>query len=98
MAGSDSPNQLLAPGASLHRELELLVAAGLSPEQAILAATRNAALLLEADSIGTLLPGNVADFVILSGNPLNDIRNTRLIDRIVLRGTSMHPDELKLGW
>ncbi len=98
VAGSDSPNQLLAPGASLHRELELFVAAGLSPEEALLAATRNAARLLEADSIGTLVPGNVADFVVLSGNPLDDIRNIGLIDRIVLRGTSMHPDELKLEW
>jgi hypothetical protein len=98
VAGSDSPNQLLAPGASLHRELQLLVDAGLSPEEALLAATRNAAQLLEADSIGTLLPGNVADFIVLSGNPLDDIRNIALIDRIVLRGTSMHPDELKLDW
>ncbi len=98
VAGSDSPNQLLAPGASLHRELQLLVDAGLSPEEALLTATRNAARLLEADSIGTLLPGNVADFIVLSGNPLDDIRNIGLIDRIVLGGTSMHPNELKLEW
>ena len=98
VAGSDSPNQLLAPGASLHRELQLLVDAGLSPEGALLAATRNAADLLRADSIGVLLPGNVADFLVLAGDPLEDISNSRLIDRIVLRGTSYHPDDFRQEW
>jgi imidazolonepropionase-like amidohydrolase len=98
VAGSDSPNQLLAPGASLHRELRLLVDAGLSPEGALLAATRNAAGLLRADSIGVLLPGNVADFLILAGDPLEDISNSRLIDRVVLRGTSYHPDDFRQEW
>jgi imidazolonepropionase-like amidohydrolase len=98
IAGSDSPNQLLAPGVSLHHELELLVRAGLTPEQALLAATRDAAELLEADSIGTILPGNVADFVVLDRNPLEDISNVRLIDRVVYRGVGYRPDHFKSEW
>ena len=98
VAGSDTPNQLLAPGASLHDELALLVATGLSPRDALLTATRNAARLLGADSLGVLLPGNVADFVVLTGDPLADINNTRTMDRVVLKGVSYHPDEFRLEW
>jgi imidazolonepropionase-like amidohydrolase len=98
VAGSDTPNQLLAPGASLHDELALLVNAGLSPKQALLSATRNAARLLGADSLGVLLPGNVADFVVLTGDPLADINNTRTLDRVVLKGVSYHPAEFRLEW
>ncbi len=97
-AGSDSPNQLLPPGASLHRELELLVAAGLSPEEALLAATRDAARLLRADSIGVILPGNVADMVVLDANPFEDIGNVRLVDRVIHRGVSYDPDHFKSAW
>jgi imidazolonepropionase-like amidohydrolase len=98
VAGSDSPNQLLAPGVSLLHELELLVNAGLSTEDALLAATREAARLLRADSIGAILPGNVADFVVLLGSPIDDIANIRLIDRVVYRGTGYHPDYFKSEW
>jgi imidazolonepropionase-like amidohydrolase len=97
-AGSDSPNQLLPPGASLHRELELLVAAGLSTEEALLAATREAAWVLDSDTLGVLRPGAVADFLVLSADPLEEITNTRLIERLVLRGQSYHPDEFKTDW
>jgi imidazolonepropionase-like amidohydrolase len=97
-AGSDSPNQLLAPGASLHHEMQLLVAAGLSTEAALLAATRDAAKALDSDSVGILLPGYAADFVVLNADPLEDIANARLIDRIVLGGTGYHPDEFKQDW
>ncbi len=97
-AGTDTPNQLLAPGASLHRELSLLVEAGLSTEEALLAATRNAAAIIGVDSIGILSPGKVADFVVLTESPLDDIRNTRTLDRVVLKGVSYHPAEFKLDW
>jgi imidazolonepropionase-like amidohydrolase len=97
-AGTDAPNQLLAPGASLHRELELLVAAGLSNEEALLAATREAATVLNSDSIGVLKAGASADLLVLDGDPLADIANVRLIERIVLRGVSFHPDEFKSDW
>ncbi len=98
VAGTDAPNQLLAPGASLHDELRLLVAAGMSPRDALLAATRDAAALIGADSIGLLLPGNVADFVVLTGDPIANIRNTRNVDRIVFKGISYAPEEIRLEW
>ncbi len=97
-AGSDAPNQLLAPGASLHDEMALLVDAGLSPRDALLAATANGARLVEADSIGVLRPGAVADFVVLSGNPLEDIANTREIFMVVFKGSSYGPEDFKEGW
>jgi len=94
VAGTDTPNQLLAPGASLHDELALLVRAGFLPRDALLAATGNAARFLQVDSVGVLRPGAVADFVVLDGNPLQDIANTRKIDRIVFRGTAYAPARL----
>jgi imidazolonepropionase-like amidohydrolase len=93
-AGSDAPNQLLAPGASLHDELALLVRAGLEPAEALLAATRNAAQLLNADSIGVLRVGAVADFVVLNANPLADIANSRDIELVILRGAPYSPSIL----
>ena len=98
VAGTDAPNQLLAPGASIHHELALLVEAGFSPREAIMAATKNAAELLQADSMGVLLPGKIADFVVLANNPLQDITNTRNVERVVFRGMSYHPEELRMDW
>jgi imidazolonepropionase-like amidohydrolase len=98
LAGTDAPAQLIAPGASLHDELALLVAAGLTPKEALMAATKDAAELIQADSLGVLTAGNVADFVVLTENPLEDIQNTRSIDRIVFRGVSYRSDELRLDW
>jgi imidazolonepropionase-like amidohydrolase len=86
VAGSDSPNQLLAPGASLHEELALLVRAGLTPTQALMSATSTAARLLRADSIGALRSGAVADFVVLSASPIDDIRNVKRVDFVVAGG------------
>jgi imidazolonepropionase-like amidohydrolase len=100
VAGSDSPNQLLAPGASLHEELALLVHAGLSPSQSLIAATHAAAELLHADSIGVLRPGAVADFVVLSASPLDDIANVRRIELVVASGRRYTPAEIRRteGW
>lgn len=97
-AGSDAPNQWLAPGASLHDELALLVGAGLTPRQALLAATRNAARLLGADSIGVVREGAVADLVILSASPLDDIKNTRRIEAVVSRGVYRSERALRALW
>ncbi len=98
VAGTDAANQLLVPGASLHRELELLVGAGFSPADAILSATRDAAQLLGADSIGTLAPGKKADLVVLRENPLTDIRKTREISWVMARGLLMPADSLRKRW
>jgi imidazolonepropionase-like amidohydrolase len=95
VAGSDSPNQLLVPGASLHEELKLLVRAGFTPAEALVSATLQAAALLRADSIGVIRPGAVADFVVLAGSPLDDMTNLRRIAMIVARGKQRFPEELR---
>jgi imidazolonepropionase-like amidohydrolase len=97
-AGTDTPNQFLVPGYSEHRELELLVAAGLSPREALRAGTRNAAVLIGVDSLGLIAPGKAADLVILTKDPLADIRNTRSIQAVMSRGKLYSPDSLRASW
>jgi Amidohydrolase family len=83
LAGSDGGK----PGESLHEELELLVAAGLTPAQALRSATIEPAKYLNAAaSLGTVEVGKTADLVILDGDPLADIRSTRKIAGVVLGG------------
>ena len=64
-------------------ELEVMVHAGLTPMQALVSATRDAAACMQ---LGTLEPGNWADLVILNANPLDDILNTREIDSVWIGG------------
>ncbi|HEX4628132.1 MAG TPA: amidohydrolase family protein, partial [Gemmatimonadales bacterium] len=97
-AGSDAANQLLVPGFSLHEELSLLVAAGLTPLDAITAATRKGAELLHADSLGHIAQGTVADLVVLDGDPARDIGATRRIAWVMVRGRIVRPDSLRRGW
>ena len=84
--GTDASNQLLVPGAAVHTEMELLVHAGLTPLDALRAATYWAADMMHADSLGRLRPGAAADLVVLGADPLADIRNTRRIERVMLGG------------
>ncbi|HET9064219.1 MAG TPA: amidohydrolase family protein [Gemmatimonadales bacterium] len=86
VTGTDASNQLLMPGAGVHLEMELLVHAGLTPLDALRAATIRGAELLRADTLGALRPGALADLVVLTADPLGDIRNTRQIDRVMLGG------------
>jgi imidazolonepropionase-like amidohydrolase len=97
-AGSDAANQLLIPGYSLHEEMSLLVTAGLSPLEAITAATRWGAQLLKADSLGMVATGKVADLVVLNGNPASNIGATRNIAIVILRGRVIRPDSLRATW
>jgi imidazolonepropionase-like amidohydrolase len=69
-----------------HVEMEDMVAAGLTPMQTIVAATRNGAEFLRMTDAGTIATGKSADFIVLDANPLDDITNTRKINRVVLRG------------
>ena len=95
VAGTDAANQMLIPGTSLHRELELLVAAGFLPSDALYAATRDAARLLAADSIGVLAVGRKADLVVLGADPVLDIANLRTVERVMLRGHLLASDSLR---
>ena len=97
-AGSDAANQLLIPGYSLHEEMALLVAAGLTPLEAITAATRRGAQLLRADSLGMLASGKVADLVVLNGNAADDILATRNIAMVMIRGRIIRPDSVRATW
>ena len=70
-----------------HVELELMVMAGLTPMQALVSATGGAARAMKLDGhLGTLQPGKSADLLVLNGNPLTDIRNTRRIDSVWVGG------------
>jgi len=86
------------PGLSLHEELSLLVAAGLTPVEALTAATRKGAELLRADSLGRLAAGKVADLVVLDANPAANIAATRRIAWVMLRGRILYPDSLRRTW
>jgi len=96
--GTDAASPLLVPGASLHEELALLVGTGFSPIEALTAATRHAAQVLDADSLGVLVPGKVADLVVLNRNPVDDISATRDIAWVMLRGRAIKPDSLRAEW
>ena len=90
--GTDSGTQLGRwQGYFEHVELELMVEAGLTPLQALAAATGNAARVMGLAELGTLEPGKWADFVVLAADPLADIRNTRRIDSVWVAGRRL-PD------
>jgi imidazolonepropionase-like amidohydrolase len=93
-AGTDSPFYWM-PWA-LHRELEEFVASGLSPLEAITAGSLNAARVLRAEKeIGTVEEGKLADLIILDANPLEDIRNTRKIWKVIQGGKVVDRDALQ---
>lgn len=95
VAGTDAPGPGLFFGEGLHRELELLVEAGLTPLQAISTATRNAAALMQADDWGTLEPGRYADVLIVNGNPAARIGDTRNIAVLLQRGKVVDRQQLE---
>ena len=72
-----------------HLEMEDMVASGMTPAQVLVAATRNAADLLKVTDAGTVAVGKSADFIVLDANPLDDIKNTRRIADVYLRGTTV---------
>jgi hypothetical protein len=87
MLGTDAGDSFVFPGASLHDELEQLIAAGLSPAEALKAATFNGAEFLgRTADLGTIQAGRFADLVLLDANPLDNIRNTRGIHAVVFQG------------
>jgi imidazolonepropionase-like amidohydrolase len=85
-------------GWTMHAELENLVMAGLSPAKALVAATSTAAEILGEDDLGMVAAGKSADFVVLDANPLEDIKNTRKISQVYLRGKRVDRDRLRKAW
>lgn len=95
MAGGDTPDLLMAYGFSLHRELQAMVDAGLTPYQALSTATRNPAEYLGREhDFGTIQAGRRADFVLLGADPLSDIGHTKDIRGVSVGGRWWAPDEL----
>jgi len=93
LAGTDTgPNNPVPVGTGLHDELELLVESGFTPMEALQTATRNPARYFGTlKDMGTIEPGKLADLLLLDANPLEDIRNTRKISLVVLRGSPVAP-------
>jgi imidazolonepropionase-like amidohydrolase len=81
-------------GWTMHTELENMVAAGMTPAEVLVAATRTSAEILGLDDLGMVAPRKSADFVVLDANPLDDITNTRRIADVYLRGRMV--DRVKL--
>jgi imidazolonepropionase-like amidohydrolase len=94
-AGTDSGSILLAHGPAIHRELALLVKAGLPPTAALIAATSNGARLLGADGrLGLIEPGREATLLVVDGNPLEDITATERISLVLFRGERVGRSDL----
>jgi imidazolonepropionase-like amidohydrolase len=85
-------------GWTMHTELENMVTAGMTPAQVLVAATRTSAGIAGLDDLGTVAVGKSADFVVLDANPLDDITNTRRINRVYMRGKEVPRTELRATW
>jgi imidazolonepropionase-like amidohydrolase len=95
LLGSDMNNLFVGPGSSLHAELKNLVAAGLSPYEALRAGTHDAAAYLHAeDTFGTVAVGRRADLLLVADNPLADVANASHIEGVMLRGRWLPKEEL----
>ncbi|MFN2445303.1 MAG: amidohydrolase family protein [Vicinamibacterales bacterium] len=92
--GTDGPSA----GWNPHVEMADMVAAGMTPAQVLVAATRTSADILRLSDLGTVATGKSADFVVLDANPLDDITNTRRIAQVYLRGTAVDRAALKARW
>jgi imidazolonepropionase-like amidohydrolase len=88
----------ISVGWTAHTELADMVAAGMTPAQVLVAATRTAAEILKLDTRGTLAAGKSADFIVLDANPLDDITNSRRIADVYLRGVRVDRSALSAAW
>ena len=95
LAGTDTPVPCAVPGFSLHDELKDLVAAGLTPYEALKTATVNVAEFLQRADAGTVAAGKRADLVLLDANPLVDIANTSRISGVMVGGRWLAKTDLQ---
>ncbi len=97
-AGTDAPYPGVFQGEGIHRELELLVEAGVPPLKALTMATRNAAELINAGGEwGTLQPGKLANLLVINGRPDQKIQDTRNIEMVMKLGKTVDREKLKLN-
>ncbi|MHC4943028.1 MAG: amidohydrolase family protein, partial [Planctomycetota bacterium] len=95
VAGSGTPTPGVGPGTGLHREIELLVEAGLTPAEALNAATLEAARCLGREQdLGSLEPGKIADLVLVQGNPLEEIGSIKEVCYVIQRGRLVKREEI----
>lgn len=96
-AGSDSGNPLVFHGAAIHRELKLMVEAGMGPMEAIQAATATAARLIgKSSELGTIEPGKQADLIVIDGNPARRITDSVRVELRLIGGKIVEPEALAL--
>jgi imidazolonepropionase-like amidohydrolase len=87
LMGTDAPQQFSVPGFSLHRELQWMRRAGMTPYEILVSGTRTVGEYFKSsDSFGTIAPGKRADLVLLEGNPLADIAHLKRISGVMLGG------------
>jgi imidazolonepropionase-like amidohydrolase len=94
LAGSDSLDRYVFPGSSLHYELRELVAAGLTPQEALRTATENPAEFFNRKDTGMIAAGRRADMVLLDADPSQEIANTQKISGVVLAGQFLQRNDL----
>ena len=92
LLGSDAPQVFDVPGFSIHHELKYMVDAGLTPYQALLTGTVNPAKYFNRDDMGMIKPGYVSDLVLLDGNPLENIENTKKIAGVMIGNSWLAKD------
>ena len=88
----------ISVGWTAHTELADMVAAGMTPREVLVAATRTSAEILHLDELGTIAVGKSADFIVLDANPLDDITNTRRIADVYIRGQRIDRSALRAAW
>jgi len=94
LAGSGAPLHGAMPGISLHTELEMLVRLGLSPREALAAATNNYAIQFGWNELGLIAPGRRADVLVVDGDPTVNIWNARRISGLIVDGNLLDRDAL----
>jgi len=94
LAASGAPVTGSMPGISMHTELEMLVRLGLSPREALAAATNNYSLQFGWNELGQIAPGRRADILVVDGDPTENVWNARRISGLIMDGNVLDRDRL----